>query len=72
MQQEKVYIWATEGKVLTPYSTNSFLEEKSLAISNNAYRMNTIVSQNFRVVDTLSAARTPHNVCIDRNKPGCN
>lgn len=52
--QEEVYKWANDSKVLTTYSINLFLQEKTLSTSNDAYRINTILSNFFRVVDTLS------------------
>ena len=70
-QQEEVKRWASEGKVLSPYATNLFMQQKTLATSNQAYRINTIGSQHFRVVDTLSRARISHNVCIDKENPSC-
>jgi len=61
-----------EGKVLTPYCSKLLASQKTLATTNQAYTVQPIGSSQYKVQDSMAAARTSHRVCIDKDNPSCN
>ena len=70
-QQKESQKLKDEDKVLTPYASKLFASQKVLAMSNQAYTVQALGSDLYKVQDSMSEGRENHTVCINKDNPSC-